>query len=669
MSYCLNINCQQPQNSTGIKFCQGCGSSLLLKGRYRAIKLIGKGGFGRTFFAVDEDKPSKPYCVIKQFFPSEHSISNIEKAIELFEQEAVRLEEVGRHPQLTELLAHFVQDNRQYLVQEFIDGYNLAQTLAIEGAFTERKIRSLLNSLLPVLDFIHDRNIIHRDIKPENIIIRRSCSIANKPLLAQECFTQDEEIVLVDFGAAKSATATALARTGTVIGSVGYTAPEQTVGKAVFASDLYSLGVTCIHLLTQRHPLDVYSVNDAAWMWRDYLSHSVSEQLGQVLNKLLQHPLKKRYQSAQEVLKDLNYGAIPAPSQYFVFPKAAGGVNEKKLGEKSKQTRIQGDIQTRRIEIPPKISSLTLAGEKSDAQQLRFTSQCLHTLKGHLSSVVSVAISPDGKCFASGSFDNTIKLWELETGKLLRTFTGHAEPVLTLAFSPDCRTLVSGSVDDKIKLWDLATGSVSYTITDDLDSVVSLSLAISPDGQLLASGGDHRKVKIWQLSTGKLLNTLSHSRGINTVTFSPDGQLLASGSTDNTVWLWQLSSGKVLNTLVGHAGDVNSVAISPDGQTLASGSGDNTIKLWDLNRGKLIKTLKGHLDWVRAVVFSPDGQLLVSGSTDATIKLWQVGNGKFLSTLGGHKRDVNSVAISPDGQMLVSGSRDRTIKVWQLMKG
>ncbi|NET56972.1 MAG: protein kinase [Symploca sp. SIO2E6] len=632
MSYCLNTNCQQPQNSNRLKFCQSCGSSLLLKGRYRAIKLIGKGGFGRTFLAVDEDKPSKPYCVIKQFFPSEHSIGNLQKALELFEQEAVRLEEVGRHPQLTELLAHFAQDNRQYLVQEFIDGSNLAQTLIREGAFDERKIWSLLKSLLPVLEFIHDRNIIHRDIKPENIILRRSCSITNKPLqplLIPESFTQEQRIVLVDFGAAKFATITALQRTGTVIGSAGYTAPEQTVGKAVFASDLYSLGVTCIHLLTKRHPLDIYSVADAAWMWQDYLSNSVSNQLDQVLNKLLQHPLKKRYQSATEVLKDLNAGGIPTPSQYFVLP--------------------------------------TAAQQQSGSQLLLgFNGQCIHTLRGHLSSVFSVAISPDGNCFASGSFDNKIKLWDLKTGQLLRTFTGHSEPVLTLTFSPNGQTLASGSVDDTIKLWDLATGSVNYTIADDLDAVVSLAIAISQDGQFLASGGDHQKLKIWQLSTGKLLNILSHSRGINTVAFSPDGQLLASGSSDNTVRLWQLSTGELLNTLVGHTRDVNAIAISPDSQILASGSSDNTIKLWNLGTGKLLKTLKGHLDWVRTVVFSPDGQLLVSGSTDATIKLWWVGKGTILTTLRGHQQDVNSIAISPDGQMLVSGSRDRTIKVWQL---
>ena len=167
---------------------------------YRAIKPIGQGGFGRTFLAVDEDKPSKPRCVIKQFFPQAQGTNNSQKAAELFEEEAVRLDDLGKHPQIPELLANFTQDERQYLVQEFIDGQNLAQALATEGSFNETQIRSLLSSLLPVLDFIHSHNIIHRDIKPENIIRRH-----------------DGQVVLVDFGAAKFATGTALARTGTVI--------------------------------------------------------------------------------------------------------------------------------------------------------------------------------------------------------------------------------------------------------------------------------------------------------------------------------------------------------------------------------------------------------------------------------------------------------------------
>ncbi|MBD2523801.1 serine/threonine-protein kinase [Nostoc sp. FACHB-133] len=290
MSYCLNPHCPKPENPHDVKFCRTCGSKLLLKERYRAIKPIGQGGFGRTFLAVDEDKPSKPRCVIKQFYPQSQGTNTLAKAVELFNQEAVQLDELGKHPQIPELLAYFTQEDRQYLVQEFIDGRNLAQELAHRGAFNETQIQQLLNDLLSVLQFCHARHVIHRDIKPENIILRGG----------------DSKLVLVDFGAAKSTTGAALNQTGTSIGSPEYVAPEQMRGRAVFASDIYSLGATCINLLTQRSPFDSYDTNNDTWVWQKYLKNPVSNQLSRILNKMLESIPVRRYQTVDEVLKDLN---------------------------------------------------------------------------------------------------------------------------------------------------------------------------------------------------------------------------------------------------------------------------------------------------------------------------------------------------------------------------
>jgi len=288
MSQCLNPDCLFQNPSGYTKFCQKCGNKLLLGDRYGAQKIIGQGGFGRTFLAIDEYKPSKPPCVIKQFYPQFQGASSIQKAAELFELEAVRLEQLGKHSQIPDLLAYFSQDERQYLVQEFIDGENLAQTLESKGYFSETQIRDLLNNLLPVLEFIHSRQVIHRDIKLENIILR-----------------QDGQLVLVDFGAAKYATQTALGLTGTRIGTAGYMAPEQANGKPIHASDIYSLGVTCLCLLTQVEPIDLFDDSEFEWVWREHLKTSVSSELSQVLDKMIQPALKKRYQSATEVLQDI----------------------------------------------------------------------------------------------------------------------------------------------------------------------------------------------------------------------------------------------------------------------------------------------------------------------------------------------------------------------------
>lgn len=285
MSLCLACS---TVNQSNAKFCSQCGARLLIQDRYRAFKVIGQGGFGRTLLAQDEGKPSKPQCVIKQFT---YTGVGMQKASELFQQEAEQLEKLGKHSQIPELLAHTEQDGQQYLVQEFIDGQNIAQELIEQGAFNETKIREFLLDLLPVLDFLHSHQVIHRDIKPENIIRRKS----------------DKKLVLVDFGAAKQATLTAPAKTGTVIGSPEYTAFEQSQGKPVFASDIYSLGVTCLNLLTLCSPFNLKN-GDGEWVWRDFLNGAkVSPELGAILDKSIV-PLSKRYSSAAEIFQELNLG-------------------------------------------------------------------------------------------------------------------------------------------------------------------------------------------------------------------------------------------------------------------------------------------------------------------------------------------------------------------------
>ncbi|MHC5677106.1 protein kinase domain-containing protein [Nostoc sp.] len=354
MSYCLNPHCSKAENPDDLKFCLTCGSKLLLKERYRAIKPIGQGGFGKTFLAVDEDKPSKPRCVIKQFYPQAQGTNTLAKAVELFNQEAVQLDQLGKHPQIPELLAYFTQEDRQYLVQEFIDGQNLAQELAHQGAFSETQIWQLLNDLLSVLQFCHARHVIHRDIKPENIILRSS----------------DSKLVLVDFGAAKSATSAALNQTGTSIGSPEYVAPEQMRGRAIFASDIYSLGATCINLLTVRSPFDSYDTNNGTWVWQQYLQTPVSNQLSHILNKMLESIPIRRYQTVDEVIKDLNkqskIAATPAiaakpipqslPNSPPTFVSKSPSQVEKELEEMKTQFLGSSKPQPNKIQPPNPIS-------------------------------------------------------------------------------------------------------------------------------------------------------------------------------------------------------------------------------------------------------------------------------------------------------------------------
>ncbi len=634
MSYCLNLRCQKPQNPTNAKFCSTCGSRLLLDNRYRAIKLISQGGIGRTFLALDEQTASK--CIIKQFSPQNQGTNNAEQALELFRQEAQRLWELGQHPQIPQLLAYFEPDNQSggsgaaAIVQTLIEGESLAQKLQAENAFNEIEVRQILKELLPVLQFVHEQNIIHRDINPQNII-RPNINLTSPPapLLVGEGSMKNSrsELVLVDFSAAKFTSKTALAKTGTVIGSAAYISPEQMRGKAMPSSDLYSLGVTCIHLLTDIHPFDLFNSLEGVWVWQDYLTNSVSPEFTKILNKMLADAVKNRYQSAAEILKDLEPDANNELTQLFV-------------------------------ELPVLPTT---------TQNFLPTWQCVSTLKGHSSSITSIAFSCDGK-LASGSADRTVKIWDLETNIPLSTFSGHSGLIDAVAFSLDGRFIISGSWDHTINVWDIAAKELIQSFNKHSGWIKCI--AISPDGKNIISGSSDKTIKICNLETGEVEKTLSkHQSAIHAVAISPDGQILASGSADKTIKIWNLKTGEVQLTLTGHSDAVNALVFSPSGQLIISGSADQTIKVWQINNGKLLHTLNNHSEAINSLAINIEGNLLVSGSADKTLKIWQPASGELLHTLSGHSSGVTAVAISFQGQgnrlIIASGSQDKTLKIWR----
>ncbi|MBN3922196.1 serine/threonine-protein kinase [Nostoc sp. NMS4] len=685
MLCCVNPDCQKPVNPDKNNYCHSCRAELipLLGGRYRPTQVLSdEGGFGRTYLAKDVHKLNE-CCVIKQFAPKLQGTGPLTKAVELFKQEASRLQELAEHPQIPTLLAYFEQNSYLFLVQQFIDGQNLLKELETRGNYNETEIRQLLLDLLPVLKFIHIRGVIHRDIKPQNIIRRQS----------------DGRFILIDFGASKVLTATVQTTMGTVIGSHGYTALEQMQdGKAYPGSDLFSLGATCFHLLTGIRPSILWIQQGYGWVasWRQHLTNpdgegiSISVELGEVLDKLLQLDIQKRYQSADEVITDLTsqLSTLPSLAPTILTPTFATTQSKKgpvlpKLNNNLKSQLLLGSsilvlglggiwyFQPRPhlVSEVPKPVSQPIQPPKNVSEN----SYLPKPFKGHSSDVNSVAFSPDGTTLASASDDKTIKLWNPVSGQVIRTLEGHFNWIWTIAFSPDSKILASGSADKTIKLWNVETGKLIRTLDGNSDGVTSV--AFSPDGKTLASGTASKdmKIKLWNVETGKLIRTLEgHTSGVASVVFSPDGKTLASGSWDKTIKLWNLETGKLIRTLEGNTDSILSVAFAPDGITLASGSKDKTIKLWNLKTGKLIYTLKGHNDKVNSVVFLPsvgsNGITLVSGSSDNTIKLWNPVTGKLIRTLETGSGYIYTVAISPDGQTIAGGgSGENILKIWQMI--
>ncbi len=672
MLCCLNPACIKPLNPDNTKFCLNCGKPLvILRNRYRPINFLGSGGFGRTYLAEDTEKLNE-LCVIKQLAPKFQSPKAIQKAAQLFKQEAQQLQQLGVHLQIPTLFAYFDQDECLYLVQQYIQGQNLLQETIEKGVFNERKIREVLNELLCILQFVHEYQVIHRDIKPENIM--RCLTL---PVLSPKQRLEGKErvsLVLIDFGIAKQLEETNLAG-GTTMGTHGYSAPEQLQrGKVYPASDLYSLGATCFHLLTGVSPYQLFQKQGYEWAlnWRQYLKTPVSQQLGLIIDKLLVQNYEQRYQSTEQVLEDLNTQTVP--TQPFSTQPSYSSTNP------AEGAVLKPTPKLKKIWLISGFLLLGVVGTQiygyfqyklSPFNQL-FAITGLHSqllLKNTLSVdpdwVSALAISPNQQTLVSGNSDNTLGVWNLKTKEVKKISTDSNYPAESLAISADVQTLISGSHNGDLRLWNLNTGKLKKTLTGHTYPVNSLVL--SPDGQTLASASTDNIIKIWNLQTEAIKNIPSdHTDLINSLAISPDAQILVSGSADNSIKIRNLQTGEFITTLAGHKASVTSLAISPNSQVLVSGSEDNTIKIWNLQTGELDNTLAGHTASVTSLAISPNAQVLVSGSADNTIKIWNLQTKKLKNTLVGHTRTISLLSISPDAQTLVSGSYDGNLKTWQL---
>ncbi|KAF5830148.1 WD40-repeat-containing domain protein [Dunaliella salina] len=524
---------------------------------------------------------------------------------------------------------------------------------------------------------------------------------------------------LADFGVSKPMKELSKVYTKNAAGTYLYMPPEKLRPRCganrriSFAADIWSFGVTVLQLLCSDFDAPYgpgMDVPDIVFMLHmDKEAPRVpavpdAPELQHTLQACLSLDHNERPSAAQlvQTLQRISnhLGAATQPSV-----TAAQGSSQDARAAAAARRRLAEEAQERQEMVrrvkcaeQKKAAAATKTQQKQQQQQQQQQQQALHplqllgspscgtTLTGHSDRVSSVAYTPDGSTLVSGSWDKTIKLWNVASGKCSATLEEHSDRVNSVAISQDGRLMASGSHDKTFKLWDLGRRKFTATLFRSTDlkdmvrrgGIISMDgVAISPDGASLASctlrgDSEDSTIGLWDTRSGNQKAEL-WKLGVRqkNVAFSSDGVLLAScGHRHLTIW--DTRSARMIATLPmivspGHESTaVTSVVFSPDRAAVLSSRG-KTIKVWDAKSWQCLKTLEGHTDGVTSVALTFGGQHAVSGSHDKTIKIWDWrGSGKCLATLEGHCNSVSSVAVSPDGKTLASGSLDKTIKLWRI---
>ena len=285
---------------------------------------------------------------------------------------------------------------------------------------------------------------------------------------------------------------------------------------------------------------------------------------------------------------------------------------------------------------------------------------------GHTGEVWDAAISPDGRTLASASFDHTVRLWNVATGKLERTLIGHQERAYSVGFDKDGTRVVSASADKSAIIWDVASGKVLHVLRGHADNV--RCAVFSFDGRSVVSGSWDGTIRVWMADDGELYQTYNTVAGwITRVALSPDSRWVAVGGSSGRAEVREVYSGRVAQTFDTKLGPVLSVAFSPDGWRVATtnnAAGIGVVKIWDVLTGREIASYKVSSGLIERVVFSPDGRRLATSGWDGVVRLVDVATGHEVLALRGHADRVWGVNFSPRGDALVSASADGKVLLW-----
>jgi len=618
----------------------------LLKGRYRILHQVGRGGYGAVYKAVDT-LLSQRIIAVKEM--SQQNLDARERVLaeNNFKREATLLATL-MHPNLPRIYDQFTEAGRSYLVMDFIEGKTLESTLEqLNGRLLPvEKVLDIGIQLCTVLEYLHTRQpaVVFRDLKPANIML-----------------TPQGHLYLIDFGIARHFKP-GQSKDTNALGSSGYAAPEQ-YGKAQTTprADIYALGATLHQLLSGNDP------SDSPFHFATLrFQQPALRGLETLIARMLSINVNDRPPNVTLIKQELQRYALNMTGPLSGTFSAT--LNQTITGTYQLQTRPPATVKTR---LP-----------KSAPAVVRPLANTRYICTGHSSRVTALAWSLDGKRLASASYDKSVVVWDASNGNKLYTYRGHMQRVYALAWSPDSRYLVSGGMDAAIQVWDASNGALLRSYVGHQAPVRALSW--SPDGQYIASAGEDGTVHIWSAySDTPFYVYRAHSQALYAVAWSPNSKFIVSGGEDKEVHIWRLPQDQSkrsllraiserLNTttlprkLTGHYGRINDLAWSRDGMRIAAASSNYQLLIWNALSGVLIFSHRTSSTGMKnAVAWSPDSVYLATGSNDKTVQVWNTVLKKQCDSYRGHTGYVLAVAWSPDGTRIASAGVDRTVQVWE----